>query len=120
MNMLTAPIVSDGVKVGDSVLELEREQITKLHEAKLDTITIGVRPEALELSDSGGVEAIVDLVEDLGSESYLYTHAKPGVELVVRCMDRVPAKLADTVRLRKRADGAVHLFNPDTGERVGD
>ncbi|MDT5008462.1 MAG: multiple sugar transport system ATP-binding protein [Mycobacterium sp.] len=118
MNMLTAPIVADGVQVGDSVLELERDQIAKLHEANLDTVTIGVRPEALELSESGGVEAIVDLVEDLGSESYLYTHAKPGVELVVRCMDRVPAKLADTVYLRKRADGAVHLFHPDTGERV--
>jgi multiple sugar transport system ATP-binding protein len=65
------------------------------------------------------MEAIVDLVEDLGSESYIYAHAKPGIELVARCMDRVPAKLADTVRLRKRADGVVHLFDPNTGERVG-
>jgi multiple sugar transport system ATP-binding protein len=119
MNMLTAPVVSEGVRIGDFVVELERDQLTMLHNAKLDTVTVGIRPEALELSTSGGIEAIVDLVEDLGSESYIYTHAKPGIELVARCVDRIPAKLADTVRLRRRPDGAVHLFNPDTGERVG-
>jgi multiple sugar transport system ATP-binding protein len=119
MNMLTAPVVSEGVRIGDFVVELERDQLTMLHDAKLDTVTVGIRPEALELSTSGGIEAIVDLVEDLGSESYIYTHAKPGIELVARCVDRIPAKLADTVRLRRRPDGAVHLFNPDTGERVG-
>jgi multiple sugar transport system ATP-binding protein len=119
MNLLTAPIVPEGVKIGDSVLELERDQLTMLHDAKLENVTVGVRPEHLELSDAGGVEAIVDLVEDLGGESYIYTHAKPGIELVSRHLGRVPAKLADTVRLRKRADGIVHLFDPNTGERLG-
>jgi multiple sugar transport system ATP-binding protein len=119
MNMFTAPIVADGVKVGDSTLELERDQLTLLHEAKLDEVTVGIRPEHVEVADSGGIEAIVDLIEDLGSESYIYTHAKPGVEMVARCMDRSPAKLADTVRLRKQPDGVVHLFHPDSGERLG-
>jgi multiple sugar transport system ATP-binding protein len=119
MNMFTAPIVADGVKAGDSTLELERDQLTLLHEAKLDEVTVGIRPEHVEVSDSGGIEAIVDLIEDLGSESYMYTHAKPGLEFVARCMDRGPAKLADTVRLRKRPDGVVHLFDPTSGERLG-
>ena len=119
MNMATAPIVADGVRVGDSVFKLERDQITMLHDAKIDTVTVGIRPEHLELSNSGGIEAIVDLVEDLGSESYIYAHAKPGIQLVARCLDRAPARLADTVRLRRRADGVVHLFHPDTGERIG-
>ena len=101
------------------MLELERYPLTMLHDTKLDSVTVGIRPEALELSSSGGIEAIVDLVEDLGSESYIYTHAKPGIQLVARCVDRVPAKLAETVRLRRRPGGAVHLFNPNTGERVG-
>ncbi|HZA12162.1 sn-glycerol-3-phosphate ABC transporter ATP-binding protein UgpC [Mycobacterium sp.] len=119
MNILTAPIVAEGVQIGDSVLELERDQMTLLHDAKLEDVTVGVRPEHLEVSDSGDIEAIVDLVEDLGGESYIYTHAKPGIELVARCPGRVPAKLADTVRLRKRADGIVHLFDPRNGERLG-
>jgi multiple sugar transport system ATP-binding protein len=119
MNLITAPIVADGVKVGDnSTLELEREQLSKLHDLGLQEVTAGVRPEQLELADSGGIEVIVDLVEDLGSEAYLYTHASPGVHLVARSLPRTPARLADTVRLRKQADGVVHLFHPETGERI--
>lgn len=119
MNIFTGPIVAGGVKVGDSTLELERDQLTSLREAKLDQVTVGIRPEHLEMADAGGIEAIVDLIEDLGSESYIYAHAKPGIELVVRCLDRVPAKLADTVHVRRRPDGVVHLFDPQTGERPG-
>jgi multiple sugar transport system ATP-binding protein len=120
MNILTAPIVPNGAKIGDSVLELERDQLTLLHGANLENITVGVRPEHLEVAESGGIEGIVDLVEDLGGESYVYTHVRPdNVNLVARCQGRVPAKLADTIRLRKRADGVVHLFDPRTGERLG-
>ena len=119
MNLMTVPITSDGVRIGeDSTLELERDQLTLLHDAGLDDVTVGMRPEHLELSRVRRHRVIVDLVEDLGSESYIYTHAKPDVDLVARCMGRVPAKLADTVRLRKSPDGVVHLFNPDTGERI--
>ena len=120
MNLMTVPITSDGVRIGEnSTLELERDQLTLLHDAGLKKVTVGVRPEHLELSESGGIEMVVDLVEDLGSESYMYTHAKPDVHLVARCWRRAPARLADTVRLRKTPDGVVHLFNPETGERIG-
>ncbi len=82
MNLLTAPIVSDGVRIGeDSTLPLERDQLTKLHDAGLETVTFGIRPEDLEVSAGGGIDVVIDLVEDLGSETYLYTHAHPDVRL---------------------------------------
>ena len=119
MNLLTAPITSSGVKVGeDSSLELERDQLTKLHEAGLSEVTVGIRPEHLEVSDSGGIDVVIDLVEDLGSETYLYTHAAPGIQLVARSLSRQGAKLADTVELRRKPEGNVHLFHPETGERI--
>jgi multiple sugar transport system ATP-binding protein len=119
MNLLTVPITSNGVRIGDSSLELERDQLTLLHDAGLEEVTVGIRPEQLEVSDSGSIEVVIDLVEELGSESYLYTHARPDVQLVARSLSRTPAKLADTVRLRKHPEGVVHLFNPQTGERIG-
>ncbi|MGW4335002.1 ABC transporter ATP-binding protein [Rhodococcus koreensis] len=121
MNLMTMPIVSDGVRLGNSTLPLERDQLSTLHAAGLDTVTVGVRPEQLELSTGeGGIEVIVDLVEELGSESYVHTHiAGDGTQLVARSLTRTPARLADTVSLRKR-DGAVHLFHPETGDRIGD
>jgi multiple sugar transport system ATP-binding protein len=118
MNLVTAPITSDGVRIGESTLELERDEIALLADAGLKEVTIGVRPEQLELAESGGVEVIVDLVEDLGSEAYLYTHAGAGIQLVARSLPRSPARLADTVRLHRTPDGVVHLFHPDTGERI--
>ncbi|MDI9974196.1 sn-glycerol-3-phosphate ABC transporter ATP-binding protein UgpC [Rhodococcus sp. IEGM 1307] len=121
MNLMTMPIVSDGVRLGNSTLALERNQLSALHAAGLETVTVGVRPEQLELSTGeGGIEVIVDLVEELGSESYVHTHiAGDGTQLTARSLTRTPARLADTVSLRKR-DGAVHLFHPETGERIGD
>ena len=77
-----------------------------------------MRPEQLELSDTEGIDVVVDLVEDLGSDAYLYTHAAPDVTLVARSLPRTPARLADTVKLRKHPDGVVHLFHPETGERI--
>jgi len=118
MNLVTLPVTADGVKVGDSTLELERDNLTKLNEAGLSEVTFGIRPEQLELTDSGGVEVVVDLVEDLGSEAYVYTHAGSGVELVARCNPRKAPKLAETVRLHRHAEGSVHLFHPETGERL--
>ena len=118
MNLVDLPVTDSGVKIGDSVLELERDDIAKVSEAGLSEVTFGIRPEQLEISDNGGVEVVVDLVEDLGSEAYVYTHAGSGVELVARCNPRTAPKLADTVKLRKNPEGAVHLFNPKTGERL--
>ena len=118
MNLVTLPVASDGVKIGDSTLELERADISKISDAGLSEVTFGIRPEQLELSDSDGVEVVVDLVEDLGSEAYVYTHAGSGVELVARCNPRTAPKLAETVKLRKHPDGAVHLFHPESGERL--
>jgi multiple sugar transport system ATP-binding protein len=119
MNLVTGPIVSDGVRIGDdATLRLERDQMTLLHHAGLETVTVGVRPEHLEVSDSGGIDVVIDLIEDLGSEIYLYTHAGPDVQIVARSLARGPAKLADSVELRKTPDGVVHMFHPDTGERI--
>ena len=114
------PITSDGVQLGEhATMELERDQMTKLHELGLKEVTIGIRPEQLEIHDAGKVEVVVDLVEDLGSEAYVYTHAGSGVELVARSNPRTAPKLAETVRLRKHPDGVVHLFHPETGARIG-
>ncbi|ART72076.1 sugar ABC transporter ATP-binding protein [Mycobacterium dioxanotrophicus] len=119
MNLVKLPVVADGVQVSEnSTLDLEREQLTRLN--GLSEVTIGIRPEQLEIVDSGGIEVVVDLVEDLGSEAYVYTHAGSGsgVELVARCNPRTAPKLAQTVRLRKHPDGVVHLFHPQTGARI--
>ena len=118
MNLVTVPVTADGVRIGESTVKLEREHLGLIGD--LTDVTVGVRPESLELTtDPDGIEVTVDLVEDLGSESYVYTHAAAGVELVARSNPRTAPTIGETVRLRRNADAVVHLVHPVSGERLG-
>ena len=129
MNLFAARIMSGGLDVAGSTVDLPRESLNLLAAAGLETVTVGVRPEQLELRRDGtGFEVIVDLVEELGSESYVY--AKPAnasitsldgslATFVARSATRAPARLAETASMAVRPDGAIHLFHPTTGERIG-
>jgi len=86
--------------------------------------TLGVRPEAMQLIDAADTppgwvrkEGTVDLIEELGSESYVYATSE-GVRLVARLEGTdIPAH-GDTVRLAFNPETA-HRFHPETGERIG-
>ncbi|MGK2887448.1 MAG: ABC transporter ATP-binding protein [Rhodococcus sp. (in: high G+C Gram-positive bacteria)] len=126
MNLMTVPIASGGVQIGDSLLPLEREAMAKLASAGLDTVTIGLRPEQLGIEHGAGFAAQVDLIEELGSESYVYAHLDDPkvkgldggpVALVARSAVRAPARIGESISLTK-LDGPVHLFHPESGDRI--
>ncbi|WP_040825082.1 ABC transporter ATP-binding protein [Nocardia jiangxiensis] len=130
MNLCTVPLTEGGVDIAGTTVELPRERMTRLGEAKLDSVTLGIRPEHLELRRDGtGFTATVELVEELGSESYVYTRI-PGdpvsglegtpVTFVARSPQRAPARLAESIALHITDPAAVHLFHPETGDRIGD
>ncbi|WP_375001317.1 ABC transporter ATP-binding protein [Aeromicrobium sp. CTD01-1L150] len=117
MNLFEATVGPAGLSLGSATLEIGGEQRAALQ--GLERVTVGLRPEQLQLSDDGPVAAEVELVEELGSESYVHARTEAGTTLVARSLDRTPARLADPVRLR-HAGGAVHLFHPESGLRIGD
>jgi multiple sugar transport system ATP-binding protein len=129
MNLFSAPLADGGVTVGGGTLAIERPSLAAADRAGAKDVIVGVRPEALGLSDDGqGIPATVALLEELGSETYVYaTVDDPAVRtldggpvtLVARTPRRAPAKLGEQVRFRQ-TDPAVHLFASDTGERLGD
>lgn len=87
-----------------------------------DGVTMGVRPEAMIAGAAEVppgytvVEGVVDIVEELGSESYVYATCE-GERLVARWADeQVPAP-GDTVSFAFNA-AAAHRFDPDSGERL--
>jgi len=86
--------------------------------------TLGVRPEAMQLIDAADTppgwilkEGTVDLIEELGSESYVYATSE-GVRLVARLEGTDIPTHGDTVRLALNPETA-HRFHPETGERIG-
>ncbi|MBC6446030.1 ABC transporter ATP-binding protein [Actinokineospora xionganensis] len=85
-------------------------------------ITIGVRPEGLRVVGAAqGRRVVIEMVEELGSDNYLYTSAdgNSARPIVVRSGTREIPSRGTTIGLRlHRAD--IHLFDSLTGERLPD
>src|SRR5919202_367937 len=73
MNLLELPVTDGGVKLGDTVYPVERNVLTGAN----NRVTLGVRPEDLELADRG-LAVQVDVVEELGADAYIYGRASAG------------------------------------------
>jgi multiple sugar transport system ATP-binding protein len=120
MNLLDLRRSGDGVTLGGTEIPLRREIRDAAGSA--ETVTVGVRPEDLALDSDGaggGIKAVVDVVEELGSESYLYAHMAEdeSTTLVVRGPGRTTVRYGETIALRVDAD-AVHAFDATGGERL--
>jgi multiple sugar transport system ATP-binding protein len=120
MNLLDLHRDGDGVTLGGTAIPLSRT--VREAAGSADTVTVGVRPEDLSIDSEGsgeGVKAVVDVVEELGSESYLYAHMAEdeSTTLVVRGPGRTSVRYGETIALRVDAE-AVHAFDATSGERL--
>ena len=87
-------------------------------------VTLGVRPETMLLLGAGDDapagwavrEGTVELIEELGAESYVYADCD-GDRLVARVAGAVTPVRGDRVRLAYDPAGA-HRFDPGTGLRI--
>ena len=116
MNLVQLAIVDGGVQFGDAVLPISREILAKSSGNK---VTVGIRPEKLTVSEHGLV-VDVDVVEELGSDGYLYGRAQlDGSEqnMVVRVDAINHPKAGDKIHLIADPD-SVHLFDVESGARL--
>ena len=81
-----------------------------------ESITVGIRPEHIELEDTGSstpVKGVVNIVENLGGETYLHVEIAPGAPLImVKLHGSHSAKRGESVTLYLPAD-RIHLFGAD-------
>ena len=121
MNLFEAPLSDQGVEFGGAVLPVDR---STLSETDQKTVTVGVRPEDLEIAtDNQGLAVEIDLVEELGADAFIYGRragseetAKP---FIARVDARRPPQKGETVYFRPSPEHA-HLFDTKTGQRLGD
>ncbi|MFW3171193.1 ABC transporter ATP-binding protein [Geodermatophilus sp. CPCC 206100] len=124
MNVVTGEAVDGGIRLGGAVLPVPRDRLARAA-AGSGRATVGFRPEALvACAPDDGVPVEVRVVEQLGSDAYLYaTLAGTGddvlhtSDVVVRTEPRQAASVGDTVWLRVRED-CLHVFDPATQLRV--
>ncbi len=121
MNLFDVPVADGGVKFGDYVHHVDRAALKDAG----NHVTLGVRPEDLEVARDGrqGLPLVVEVVEELGADAYIYGQAPggdPGDKPIIARVDgRTPPMKGETVSLVPKADH-VHLFNAETGIRIGD
>src|SRR5690349_12386399 len=117
MNLHTASVDGDAVRLDGYRLQLGAGVPTRER-----SVVVGFRPEALELvsPDAPGLSAVVEEVEELGSDAYVYAAFQESTE-TVRAADLVARVPADTgvsrgerVRLAIKPEGVL-LFSAETG-----
>ncbi|MTD16189.1 sn-glycerol-3-phosphate ABC transporter ATP-binding protein UgpC [Nakamurella sp. YIM 132087] len=117
MNLLTAPLTPEGAKLGETVVPLPRELLSEASSKGLSEVTFGVRPENLILA-SEGIPVTVDLVEELGADSFIHGHGPDGKRLVIRADARISLTAGSTIRATVPDSEHIHLFDPTTGLRL--
>jgi multiple sugar transport system ATP-binding protein len=108
MNLCTVPCANGTVELGGVGVPMPRSK----HGPE---VVIGLRPESLELA-SDGIAAEVEVVEEIGADSYVFAASDVG-RLVARCETRHAPERGATINLRPKPDEA-HLFDPATGARL--
>lgn len=130
MNLLDVSVVDGGVKVGRSTVPIARADLGK---ATGKSVTVGVRPEDLTLVTEGqGIPVVVDVVEELGADAYIYGTAQvhqhrdsddqadsPERPFIARVDGRRPPEKGSTIYLAP-AEGHIHMFDAENGQRLGD
>jgi multiple sugar transport system ATP-binding protein len=120
MNLMAAKASDGGAKVGDYTVPINRAAASKIK----GDITVGARPEAWRLvsKDEGGLPVKVTVIEELGSDAYLYgTSEVEGTpsEVVIRIEARRDVQKGSTVYATTDPE-KVHLFDTDSGERLSE
>jgi multiple sugar transport system ATP-binding protein len=124
MNLIEAPIVDGGVGFDGAVVAVERDALARAIDAGQQTVVVGVRPESFDrvLDGSGGIEVVVNVVEELGADAFAYGTAKAAgadADVIVRVDARnTPAKGETLFVIPKQ--GETHIFSATSGERLSD
>jgi multiple sugar transport system ATP-binding protein len=124
MNLRPAKLVQGGAQFGDMVVPLRSEVLNAASQANISEVTLGLRPEAFVTAPTGdAVTLTVDLVEELGADSYVHARL-PGDDplidqhLVVRFEERFTPRIGDVIKMGVRTEEE-HVFHPETGDRLG-
>lgn len=107
-------LIRGGVSGGS--VSISGESVAATTIADRTAVTIGVRAEDLQIGDVGFPCEVV-IVEDLGSEVHVVCQSPAAERIVIRQLSAaVRPEVGSTVRLS--VNGATHLFDADSGERI--
>ena len=121
MNMIDGRIAEqDGVPVFENDfcrVEIPGEKRELLKQFAGKEVTMGMRPEDVQVSEGKGVaEAVVDVVQPLGPQKFLYLKMG-GVDYTARVPVETKASVNDTVHVDFAME-RVHFFDSSTEKAI--
>ena len=129
MNFIEVSLVREGDDVfaafGDHKIKIPEGKIKQLKDPSYvgKDVVLGIRPEDmydeerfLQSATDSTVKAHVDVVELMGSETYLYLNIS-GFNVVARVDPRSTARTGDTIRIAIDPN-RIHFFDKDTEESL--
>ena len=130
MNLLDVAVVDGGVQLGTGIVPIARDDLARTPRPQRH---VGVRPEDLDLTTEGqGIPVVVDVVEELGADAYIYGTAKAHQHRTPTSRSDSPSgrsspgSTAAVPRRRARRstshpkEGHIHMFDAENGQRLGD
>jgi multiple sugar transport system ATP-binding protein len=133
MNIGTFRVENGAAVLGATSLPLSRETLSAITDSDKRHVSIGFRPESLDVTSSateGAFPIVVSVVEELGSDAYVYgslagahneaqnMHSGAGdAQLIVRIDPRTVPKKGDQIWVTIRP-GEQHYFSASTGDRL--
>jgi multiple sugar transport system ATP-binding protein len=128
MNLGTYPISGSAAKVGDALVPLSRATLAAVTPEDKGMITVGFRPESLDVVPSGTEGAIavtIDIVEELGSDAFAYgvipnldpSASVNAAQVIVRTDPRAVPEKGETIFVAIRK-GEQHNFAAGSGLRL--
>ncbi|GAD85497.1 ABC transporter ATP-binding protein [Nocardia asteroides] len=119
MNLFTLPVADGTVTIGGLPVRVPRS----VADEGAGTVVLGVRPEHLEVGD-GGLRMEVDVVEELGSDAYVYGRAlsddasgRSGESIVARVDWRKPPAKGELLSLTADPEH-LYFFSAEDGRRL--
>ncbi|WP_366180546.1 sn-glycerol-3-phosphate ABC transporter ATP-binding protein UgpC [Actinomyces timonensis] len=133
MNLGHFTVNGDVASIGSAKIQLSRATLDAIKPEDGGKITIGFRPESLEVvsaSDEHSIPVRVSFVEELGSDAYIYGElvgaegsedklgsGEDSSQIIVRVPPRTAPGAGETVHVRIKP-GQEHIFSAATGERL--
>jgi multiple sugar transport system ATP-binding protein len=117
MNLFDVNVADAGAMLGPVAIPMDSGQRSGVDQR----VTVGIRPEGFLLTPpETGIPAVVDVVEELGSEAYV--HAVIDIDgsnksVIVRTAPELVPRRGERVGLETRP-GSAHFFHCDTGLRL--
>ena len=120
MNLMEATAENGQARVGQYLVPVDPTASSRMK----GNITVGVRPEAWRVvsAEAGGLPVSVTVVEELGSDAFVYGTAPLGsgtTNIIVRVNARDSVHRGDTVYVTTDPH-QVHVFDTETGARLSE